>query len=183
MSETVDIGLARHLPRAELRYEIPAGTIELISAMPEDEPFLRELNGAVVAEQLGLGGLDSEALTTLQQFQFAARRRDRAARYPVAGEQLIILDGRPVGAVVVDRSCERVLLVDLALLPAARRRGIGTAIIAALAEEADRPGVPLRATTQSTNARARRLYARAGFHELDDDGLNVSLERPSGQSS
>jgi len=84
---------------------------------------------------------------------------------------------------VVDRSSERVLLVDLALLPAARRRRIGTAIIAALAEEADRPGVPLRATTHITNAHARRLYARAGFQELDDDGLNVSLERQPGQSS
>ena len=166
-----------------MRYQIPAGTIELRSAAAADEPFLRELDGTVVAEQLSLGGLDSEALTPLQRIQFVARRRDRAVRYPTADEQVIILDGRPVGAVVVDRSSERVLLVDLALLPAARRRGIATTIVAALAEEADRPGVPLRAATQTTNADARRLYARAGFQELDDDGLNVSLERQSGQSS
>jgi GNAT superfamily N-acetyltransferase len=108
--------------------------------------------------------------------QVMARRRDRAAHYPEATEQLIMLDGRPAGAVLVDRSRERILIVDLALMPAARRRGIGTTILAALAEEAARPRVPLRATTQSTNLSARRLYARAGFRELLDDGLNVSLE-------
>jgi ribosomal protein S18 acetylase RimI-like enzyme len=84
-----------------------------------------------------------------------------------------MVDGRPVGAVMVDRSSERVLLIDLALLPAARRRRIGTTIIAALAEEAIDPESHVRAATHSTNARARRLYARAGFQELDDDGLNV----------
>jgi GNAT superfamily N-acetyltransferase len=166
-----------------LRWEIPAGIVELRFAVPADEPFLRELDGAIVAERLGAGGLDPETLTTLQELQFVARRRDRAVRYPAADEQLISLDGRPVGAVVVDRSRERVLLIDLSVFPTARGRGIATTIMVALAATADRSGVPLRATTQSTNVRARELYARAGFRELDDDGLNVSLERPSDQSS
>jgi GNAT superfamily N-acetyltransferase len=157
--------------------ETLAGTVELHPTGPADEPFLCELDGGVVAEQLGQGGLDPETLATVREMQFIARRRDRAARYPEADEQLIVLDGRPVGAVLIDRSSARILIIDLALIPTARHRGIGTSILAMLVEEAARRGLPLRATTQSTNAPARQLYTRAGFRELDDDGLNVSLER------
>lgn len=163
-----------------MKNETPGEAVESRPAAPADEPFLRALGGAVVAERLGQVGLNPEELLTIQEIQFIARRRDRAAQYPGADEELIMLDGRPVGAMLVDRARERILLIDLALMPAARQQGIGTTILTALAEEAARLEVPLRARTQSTNARARRLYARAGFHELDDDGLNVSLERRSG---
>jgi GNAT superfamily N-acetyltransferase len=166
-----------------LRSETPAGTVELRPAEAADEPFLRELDGAVATDQLGPGGLDQSTLTTLRELQFVARRRDRATRYPDANEQLILLDGRPVGAVLADRSSDRILIVDLALIPTARHQGIGTTILAALAAEAGRPGVPLRATTQSSNARARRFFARAGFQELHDDGLNVSLQREPCQTT
>ena len=166
-----------HLPGAKLRNEERTGTVELRPAAPSDEPFLRELDGGVAAERLGQGGLDPDSLATLVEMQVLARRRDRAASYPDADEQLIMLDGRSVGAVLVDRSRERILIIDLALTPDARQRGIATTVLAGLAEEAVRRGIPLRATTQSTNVSARRLYARAGFREVVDDGLNVSLER------
>jgi GNAT superfamily N-acetyltransferase len=161
----------------------PAGAVEFRPAVPADEPFLRELDGALVAEQLGGGGLDQNTLTRLAELQFTARRRDRAAHYPEAGEQVIMLDGRPVGAILVDRSSERILIVDLALVHAARQQGIGTTIVAALAAEAAQRGVPLRATTQSSNAGARQFYARAGLQEIEDDGLNVSLQRLAGQTT
>jgi hypothetical protein len=71
-----DAELLADFPRRQTRWQeaedrrLAGGQLldydELRSAVPEDEPFLRELDGAVVAEQLGLGGLDSEALTTLQ---------------------------------------------------------------------------------------------------------------------
>ncbi len=160
-----------------MRNEERTGTVELRPAAPSDEPFLRELDGGVAAERLGQGGLDPDTLATLVEMQVVARRRDRAASYPDADEQLIMLDGRLVGAVLIDRSRERILIIDLALMPDARQRGIASTILAGLAEEAARPGVRLRATTQSTNVSARRLYARAGFREVVDDGLNVSFER------
>jgi len=73
--------------------------------VPADEPFLRELDGTVVAEQLGLGGVDSEALTTLQEIQFVARRRDRVVRYPTADEQLIMA-ARPAQSWSIARASE-----------------------------------------------------------------------------
>ena len=74
-----------------MKNETPGEAVESRPAAPADEPFLRALGGAVVAERLGQVGLNPEELLTIQEIQFIARRRDRAAQYPGADEELIML--------------------------------------------------------------------------------------------
>ena len=63
--------------------------VELRPAGADDEGFLRELDRLVVAEQLGLGAWAEEARRPVLELQWAARRRDRATRFPAAAEQVI----------------------------------------------------------------------------------------------
>jgi ribosomal protein S18 acetylase RimI-like enzyme len=159
---------------------IAAGPVGLRPPDSRDEPFLRELDGAVVAEQLGLGALGGAAGAAgagLLEFQYAARRRDRATRFPGADASLVLLDGDPVGAVTVDGSPDRLLVVDIAVVAGARRKGVAATVLRAVCADADARGLTVRASARVDNHASRRLFAAVGFREIADDGQDVSLER------
>lgn len=89
------------------------------------------------------------------------QRVDRPSAYATA-----LVAGRPVavGRAVADNGWVGVF--GMATLPDARRRGAGSAVLAALADWADSQGsahMYLQVTSDSTAA--LRLYARAGFEE------------------
>ena len=64
-----------------------------------------------------------------------------------------------------DTENRRLLTDGLAVAEAARGRGVGTALIDALSQEARRRGYPaLRLDVVDTNPRAQALYNRLGFH-------------------
>ena len=64
-----------------------------------------------------------------------------------------------------DTENQRLLTDGLAVTESARGRGVGTALIEALSQEARRRGYPaLRLDVVDTNPRAQALYTRLGFH-------------------
>jgi len=85
--------------------------------------------------------------------------------------------GQRSGAVQIDRIPEEIRLVDIALLPGFRQRGIGSAILALLIEEANRSALPLALTVSKSNARARRLYERCGFQVTEDLPMDIGMRR------
>lgn len=121
----------------------------------EDQPFLHRL---FCGARPDLAGLPEPLL----QMQFRAQAASYAAQFPGAEHQIITVAGRPVGRLLVDRSPERIHLVDIALLAEVQGQGIGTSVLRALQVEADRAGLPLRLSVFETNP-ARRLYERLGF--------------------
>lgn len=107
--------------------------------------------------------LDAPLRSMLLDMQYRAMTADRAARYPQAADRVIELDGAPVGRLLVDRSTDTTTLVDVALLPAARGRGLGGALLTALCAE----GRPVTLRVLADNP-ARRLYARLGFEPVGE---------------
>ena len=88
-----------------------------------------------------------------------ARWRARLASVPftvVAG-----LDDSPAGVVAALRDDDVVELVSLWVAPAARGRGVGDALVAAVLAWAD--GREVQLDVRAGNAPAITLYARAGF--------------------
>ena len=142
---------------------------------PDDEPFLYELYCGTRNEDLAFGGLDSPQQEILLRMQFVAQHRTYEAQYPRADHDIILLEGSPVGRVMVERGDEEIRGVDIALLPAYRSAGIGRAIIQDLLDEARRAGKPFRIQVVRTN-RARRLYDRLGFTEIGDTGTHYVME-------
>lgn len=66
--------------------------------------------------------------------------------------------------------------LSLAVRPTARGRGIGTALIAALAEQARAEGRPaLSLSVEPDNLPALRIYRKAGFREVGTIGEAVTL--------
>jgi ribosomal protein S18 acetylase RimI-like enzyme len=127
----------------------------------DDAALLRRLFDAERAPDFA--HLDAPLRSTLLDMQYRAMTADRAARYPQAADRVIELDGAPVGRLLVDRSTDTTTLVDVALLPAARGRGLGGALLTALCAE----GRPVTLRVLADNP-ARRLYTRLGFEPVGE---------------
>ena len=144
-------------------------------ARPEDEPFLYELYRSTRSEDLGAEMPGGPHLDALLRMQFTGQQHSYAAQYPRADHDIILLDGRPIGRVMVERGAEENRGVDIALLPEFRGSGVGGAIIQGLLDEARRAGKPFRIHVVRTN-RAKRLYDRLGFKEIADIGTHYVME-------
>ena len=83
---------------------------------------------------------------------------------------MILEDAHPIGRLYVDRRPDEIRLIDIALLPSHRGRGIGSELTGGLLAEADRADLPLRLHVEADNP-ARRLYQRLGFREVADHGV------------
>jgi ribosomal protein S18 acetylase RimI-like enzyme len=69
-------------------------------------------------------------------------------------------------------------VVDIALLPAYRRRGIGSHVFREIIAKADQRDVPVRTTVAQTNGPSLAFHARLGFQVVAEDAVNVAFERP-----
>ena len=89
---------------------------------------------------------------------------------------MILAGDEPAGRLYVARWEDEIRIVDIALLPAFRGRGIGGALLGDLIAEADAAGKPLSIHVEQNNP-ARSLYERLGFEEAGEFGVYVLMKR------
>jgi GNAT superfamily N-acetyltransferase len=150
--------------------------LERRPAVAADEAFLRELYETTRPD---LAGLDDAARETLVDLQLRAQRREWEAAYPGSTDEVLLLDGRPVGRLWVAWLADGCVVVDIVLRPEHRRAGLGTLVLGEILAEADVRGLPARLTAHRTNAAAVAFYSRLGFVETGGDEVRVILERPA----
>ena len=90
---------------------------------------------------------------------------------------MIVSGGQPAGRLYVARWEDEIRIVDIALLPEFRGRGLGSALLADLMAEADAAGKPLSIHVETNNP-ARSLYDRLGFEVAEDRGVYLLMRRP-----
>ena len=145
--------------------------ISLREATPEDQPFLLEVYASTRLDELEGFGWNEDQKRAFIQMQFLARERS----YPRAGNRIILLNGRPVGRMMVDRNETEILLRDIALLTEFRNAGIGSRLIKDLMKEATAARKPILLHVVSTSP-AVRLYERLGFARTSDEAEAAYLE-------
>jgi ribosomal protein S18 acetylase RimI-like enzyme len=90
---------------------------------------------------------------------------------------VIEVDGSLAGRLYVHRVPSEIRIMDIALVPEFRGRGIGTRLLEELIEEADGSGRKLSIHVESNNP-ARSLYDRLGFRPAGEHGIYILMERP-----
>jgi ribosomal protein S18 acetylase RimI-like enzyme len=116
------------------------------------------------------------AFEQVMRMQFQAQTVSYRAEFPQARFDIIELEGQPIGRIVVDRPGDMVHIVDQAVVPGQRGRGIGTAIMRALMHEAQAVRLPVRLKVASSNDPSGRLYLRLGFVPIKTIPLYTELE-------
>lgn len=145
-------------------------------ATPLDEPFLRELYADTRRDELAATGWDDRQLAEFLDMQFVAQRTDYERRFPGADHDIVLDGPASVGRIWVHRTSDEIRLLDLAILSAARRRGIGTGLITRLQDEAADARLPLRHSVVKENTGALRLYHRLGFTIIGDVPTHHAME-------
>ena len=139
-----------------------------------DSEFLFQLFAGTRADELA--GLDwsAEQKQAFLKMQFNAQSESYRIQFPQAVHYLILRAGTRIGHLIVDRSdCLR--LVDIALLPAYRHAGIGTALLRDLQTQAASSHQPIQLAVDRNNP-ARRLYERLGFSTIATGTFYLEME-------
>jgi GNAT superfamily N-acetyltransferase len=150
---------------------------ELVTQRPVgegDEEHLRRVYASTRAEELALVDWDASVKESFLRQQFDAQDAHYRT-YPDASLDVIDVNGEPAGRLYVARWADEIRIMDIALLPEYRGRGIGTKLLEALLEEAAAEGKRLTIHVEKFNP-ARRLYERLGFSEAGDTGVYLLLE-------
>jgi len=156
----------------------PLGALRLRPERDDDRDFRFRLfvdsrlpEFALLARQVGPAAYDE-----IMRMQFQAQTVSYRAQFPQARFDIIELDEASIGRIVVDRPGAEVHIVDQAVVPALRNRGIGTAVMRALMDEAAAAGLPVRLKVASSNDPSMQLYLRLGFVPIETAPLYIEME-------
>jgi ribosomal protein S18 acetylase RimI-like enzyme len=136
--------------------------VTLRPARPEDREFLLAVYASTRAEELAPVPWTEEQKAAFLKMQFQAQDVDYKRNYADAEFSVIEVDGSPAGRLYVHRRPDEIRLIDIALLPAFRGRGVGTGLLERLFDEATASDVPVTIHVEISNP-ARALYERLGF--------------------
>lgn len=148
-------------------------TVDLVlrERKPEDESFLLEVYASTRLEELEGFGWDDNQKQAFIRMQFLARERT----YPRVDDRIILLNGRSIGRLMVERSEAAILLRDIALLAEYRNAGIGGRLVHDLIKEATSAGKPIELHVVASSP-AVRLYERLGFRRSGDEGAYLEMK-------
>lgn len=143
-----------------------------------DLPFLRAVYASTRTDEMRLTGWDAAQIDAFLTMQFTAQHRYYTENYTHARFDVIEQDGVGVGRLYVADWETTIRIIDIALLPDFRGRGIGTRLITDLFARADQRGVTVSIHVEPNNP-ARRLYERLGFQLVEIvNAFYLLMERP-----
>ena len=142
----------------------------------QDDPFLYQVYASTRADEMALVNWSEEQIADFLWMQFNTQRQYYLQYFPKAGYSLICLeDHQPIGRIIIDRSADEILLMDIALLPVYRNAGIGTRLVREIQDEAQAKELPVHLHVEAFN-RAVQLYERLGFTRTGEDGIYLTME-------
>jgi ribosomal protein S18 acetylase RimI-like enzyme len=157
------------------------GEITLRPATPEDRPLLLRIYAGTREQELAQMPFTPEQKTAFVAQQFAAQSSHYERHHGDASFDVVEVGGAPAGRLIVDRWERELRIVDVALLPSFRGRGIGTRLLRPVLAEADARGAKVSLHVERFNP-AQRLYHRLGFAPVADPGGELGIhglwERP-----
>ena len=146
----------------------PTKILTLRSATDADQEFLVGVFASTRADELQALAWNPIQAEMFINIQYNAQQQSYRLSYPEAENNIILHDGQPIGRMLIDRSGEAILLVDIAILPDYRNHGVGSELIGGLLAEGATRGCEVVLSVFHTNP-AIHLYDRLGFSKVDDE--------------
>lgn len=141
-----------------------------------DIPFLARLYASTREDELAPVPWTPEQKQAFLLQQFDAQRRHYYAYFTSCAFNVIEREREPIGRLYLETRSNRLHIVDIALSPEWRRRGIGTQLLKQLIATARQGGLGVGIFVEKFNP-ALSLYRRIGFVEVADEGFYLEMER------
>lgn len=142
---------------------------------PEDLDFMRGLYASTRDDEMALVLAPPEVKQAFLDDQFRLQTLHYDTHYADARFLIIELEGQPIGRLFLHESPSNIYLMDIALVPAQRGRGIGTRLLKDILRKAHESGRGVTCHVEVPNP-AQRLYRRLGFTPIGDHGVYVEME-------
>jgi GNAT superfamily N-acetyltransferase len=148
--------------------------VALRPATGEDRPFLERVYASSRDAELRAVDWPDETKAAFLRQQFEAQSRHYATAYFDAAFSIILLEGEPVGRLIVHRGAREIRVVDIAVLAEHRGKGIGARLFNALIAEAAGASLPLSVHVEAYNP-ALGWYERMGFRRAGETGPYIYM--------
>jgi ribosomal protein S18 acetylase RimI-like enzyme len=134
----------------------------------DDAAFLAQLYASTRQDLLHLP-VPREVIDGITRHQQQLQTLGYLASFPDA--QFLLLEhlGAPVGRLVLHEADCELRIVDIAIAPAARRRGHARSVLRSIQDRAAGQSAALTLRVRKDNPNARRLYASLGFAVTGED--------------
>jgi ribosomal protein S18 acetylase RimI-like enzyme len=156
--------------------ELPSG-IELRPTEPADRDFLLSVYQSTRAEELALLPWTDTDKAAFVTSQFKAQDAFYRQITPDAQFLVVVAEGERIGRLYLNQMDDELRVIDIALLPEHRGRGIGTGLMTWITAIADRERQSVTLHVEPWNP-AKRLYERLGFASEGPRGIYEFMRRP-----
>lgn len=143
----------------------------------DDQEFLLRLYASTRAEEKALVGWPDEQWDQFLAMQFHLQHTQYMQNYRNATFDIIMHGQTPAGRFYIDRRADEFRLIDVALLPEYRCRGIASRLIRALLLESEANGLPISLHVEKNNP-ILDYYQRLGFRVEADREVYYFMVRP-----
>lgn len=151
-------------------------TVTRRPANDDDLAFLLTVYASTRAEEMAQAPWSDEQKSAFLSSQLEAQHSYYAQVFPEAARDVVLVDGTPAGRLYVNRAEDEIHVIDIALLPRFRNRGIGSQLLREILAEGERTGVTVTIYVEKLNP-ALRLYRRLGFEVIDQDDVYYLLAK------
>lgn len=127
------------------------------------------------ARELSYTGWNAEQAEIFLRHQFTAQNNHYWHYYPDSTLELILWDGKPVGRRWLVRTSKEIRILDLVVMTAVRRQGIGTSILRDLQAEGGRTVTPVLVHVEVNNPDLG-LFQRLGFEAKEEKGPQLLMQ-------
>jgi GNAT superfamily N-acetyltransferase len=137
--------------------------------------FLRLVYAEARREELDQMHWEEGARDAFLRMQFDAQTKHYFEHYPGARFSIIESGNQSVGRLYLARWTQEIRVIDIALIPAARSQGIGSALLREIIQEAREACKTVTIHVEKQNP-ALTLYRCLGFHPIEDKGVYWLME-------
>ncbi len=144
--------------------------------IPEaDDSFLFEVYAGTRLDEIASWGWNSEEQSAFLKMQHLCQKQSYRLQYPDLVSRIILDGDDRAGYILTARKEAEMILVDIALLPQFRGKGIGLAVLTGLQEETMAADLSIQLSVFNGNP-ARRLYERLGFQPIEQNELYTIMK-------
>jgi ribosomal protein S18 acetylase RimI-like enzyme len=148
----------------------------------DDTPLLYRIYAASRTDEMALTDWTPAQIDAFLHMQFDLQHSQYMTMYRNPTFDIVLCKDQPAGRLYVERTGKEIRVIDIAMLPEFRGRGIGTALLRELIAESESCGTPLTLHVEHYNP-AQALYRRLGFEFREDRGVYIFMERPAGKAA
>lgn len=151
--------------------------LALRKATQRDRAFMQQLFNST-REHLRLLPLTGPQIEILFEQQYRLQQTHYANQWPNAHTLIIQQSDKTIGKIMLDENETALHIIDIALEPAMRGKGYGTALLRAIQAAAQKRGLPVKLSVDRQNRQAKKLYLALGFQVTGTSDTHESMNWP-----